>query len=172
MAVQSTRATPALEAELDRALPREAGLLGPPGAADAAVADVERHHELLAQRRGPRRRVGNRRGADNDAVGPGVEKRAGVFERADAARGLEAGGRDHRGDPAHEVGARAAAAGAVEVDQVDPRGACRSELGRERNRVARLVDDTVVVSPVKADGAFAEDVHGGYHLDRGSEPIR
>ena len=70
----------------------------------------------------------------------------------------------------HELGADAAAAGAVEVDEVDPACAGRGEARRERDRVARALDDVVVDSAVQPHGVVAEHVDGRDDLDRSGEP--
>ncbi len=116
--------------------------------------------------------IGERSRADDDPVGACVEQGEGVLERADPAGGLQARGGRGAGDPAYELGPRTAAASAVEVDEVDPTRPLRRESPRERNRVARALDDLVVVTLVEAHRALAEDIHGRYHFDRGREPAR
>ena len=80
-------------------------------------------------------------------------------------------GRGGVGDGADELGPDAARARAVEVDEVDARARRPRRSARERDRLARPLDDLVVVSLVEPHRALAEHVHGGDHLDRVREPL-
>ena len=106
-----------------------------------------------------------------DAVGAGREQRRRVVVRADPAGGLEPRGRGGLGDGAHELRADAAGARAVQVDEVDAARARVGEAPRELDRLARALDDLVVVALVQPHGALAEHVDGGDHLDRLREPF-
>lgn len=119
----------------------------------------------------PTERDRERCGAEHDPVCAGGDQGAGILERADAPGGLEGRGGDRRGDCPNELGARVSGTGAVEVDEVDPTCACLGEAGCESDGVACLVDDLLVVATMEADGALAEDVHGGDHFDRRGEPV-
>ncbi len=71
---------------------------------------------------------------------------------------------------AHELGAHAALAGAVEIDQMDPRRAlARPPLG-ERDRVGGALDDVVVAAAFEPHGLVAENVHRRYDFDLAVEP--
>ena len=135
-----------------------------------AVADVERDDEPLAERTAHGRRIGEGGGADDDAVGAGVEQGSRVLERADPAGGLQRGRGDRLGDEPDELRADAPGARAVEVDEVDARRARRREAPGQLDGVAGALDDLVVVPLMQADGALAEHVDGRDHLDRRVEP--
>ena len=54
---------------------------------------------------------------------------------------------------------------------MDTPGSRRREPDGKLDRVARGLDDVVVVATMKAHGALAEHVYGRYHFDRGFEPF-
>ena len=71
-----------------------------------------------------------------------------------------------RGDGRDELGANAPGARAVEVDEVDRAARPPRRSARERDGLARPLDDLVVGALVQPDGAAAEHVDGRDHLDR------
>ena len=92
--------------------------------------------------------------------------------RADAAGCLQQRGYGGLRDDADELGADTPGARAVEVDEVDAVCAGVGEASRECDRLARALDDVVVVALVQTHGALAEHVHRRDHLDRLCEPHR
>ena len=86
---------------LERGVERDACRLGPARCPHLAVAHVECEDERLAELE-PWRRVGPGGGADDHAIGAGVEQRTRVVQGADAPRGLH--GQPGLGRGAHELG--------------------------------------------------------------------
>ena len=159
------------EAARDRVVEREPRALGPAGGADLAVADVERDDEPLAERLDPRRRIRERGRADDDAVGARREQRRGVLDASGCRR--RPGARRRGGSATART-----SSGRTRPERAPSRStrwiAPRARLGeapRERDRLARPLDDVVVVALVQPHRALAEHVHGGDHLDRLREPL-
>ena len=162
IAVQRTRVTPAarqrsIASASERPEPRR-----PARGADLPVADVERDHEPLAERLDPRRRIGEGGRADDDAVGAG-RRAARARRRASGCRRRPARARAR---PRRRRAGRAPAGrGPTRAPSRSTRWIrarpCRREPPRERDRLARPLDDLVVVSLVQAHGALAEHVDGG-----------
>src|SRR5262249_21141673 len=98
----------------------------------------------------------------------GVEQRPRVVDAADPTRGLHR--RTEPGHRADELWANAAAARAVEVDEVDAAGAEVGAPTRARDNGGGAVDAGLIVAPLEADRVRAEHVDSRYHLDRLREP--
>ena len=127
IAVHRTRATPAAMQRSTASSSEKPAPSVQPAVRDLAVADVERDDEPLAERLHPRRRVGERSGADDDAVGAGrrATRAASSIERMPPDAWSSAR-RRQPGDEADELRADAARARAVQVDEMDPAQRLRS----------------------------------------------
>ena len=84
-----------------------------------------------------------------------------VRHRAHAAAELHGHGRRGVGHSPGELDRRAAVARRAERDHVDERGRRRGGPADERQRVARVHLDAVVVAPQQPDGTAVEHVDGG-----------
>lgn len=113
-------------AAVDGVLDRDRRRARPPSDCDVAVPNVDRDDETIAERggeAGERLVLGERCGPDDHAEGARLEEALGVSDGADAAGCLEScrGSRERRAP--HDVGAYPSVSRAVEVDEVDKRGA-------------------------------------------------
>src|SRR5581483_5321716 len=103
-------------------------------------------------------------GADHDPGDAGVDEPFGRLDRPDAAAGLHAAA-DAAGDGGHVLQvAGLAAAGGVEVDDVDPAGAGRLEGAGHGDRVLGVDGLGGVVAPQQPDGPSGPQVDGGIQL--------
>ena len=132
----------------------------------APVADVDRDHERAAEALDRRleKTVPERRRADHHPVGARVERRGDRVERPVAASDLE-GQAARVSQTLDELEARHAGERAVEVDQMEARGSFGREPSGEADRVTALERHGVALASREPDGAAAEDVDRGYHVE-------
>ena len=146
---------------------RQSGAASPATRSHEAVEHVDCEHERIAELE-PSSRVGPGSRPDHHAVRADVEQRSRIVERADPTGRLH--GHAERRDLPNQLRAEGTAAGAVEVNEVEPPRARLDPARGERDRIASALDHVLVATPLEPHGAVTEDVDGGDHLDREVEP--
>ncbi len=154
-----------LEAQLahfrDKLLGGNARALAPAGNRHLAVLGIDaggEHIGVLRQRLFGEVRVGNQRGSQHHARNARSRKAIDGFQVADAAAhlDLQAGFLDDALDGIDVLGD--AAAGTVQVHNMDPGSALFLELGSLRNRILVVHGNGVVVALGQADCLAAKDI--------------
>ena len=152
-----------LGAARERLLRRQLRRLEPAGRAHDAACDVDRDDEPLVEGGDelPQRDRPERGRADDDTRDTGLgERHAHRRPTRTPPPSCTGTGAAASTDGARELDRRAAVACRAERDHVDERGSGCGSLPHERERIAGIDLDAVVVAPQEPDGPAVEDVHG------------
>jgi TrpR-related protein YerC/YecD len=144
-----------------------AGVLEPPTSCDVTATNVDRDDEPVTELRGEsveRFWLRERGGPDNDARGASAEELLGVGQGADPAGSLQLRGSGRLGETGDNVWPDPAAAGAVQVDDVNQSGPRGRESPHQLLRL-RPRRDAAEVSLLEPYGILAEQVDSGKHLE-------